>query len=77
MFRVAAPYLEQVRITATELAFDPREHRKILNSGTKFQEYVQRVAILQGAIPQDMKWLEANRETTLELYAKLTREAGV
>lgn len=34
-----------------------------------------RVAILQGAIPQDMKWLEANRETTLELYAKLTREA--
>ncbi|MEZ5530996.1 MAG: apolipoprotein N-acyltransferase [Steroidobacteraceae bacterium] len=33
------------------------------------------VAVLQGAIPQDIKWLEANRETTLELYAKLTREA--
>lgn len=48
LFRVAAPYLEQARITATELAFDPREHRKILNSGTKFQEYIQRVAILQG-----------------------------
>ncbi len=34
-----------------------------------------RVAVLQGAIPQDIKWLEANRETTLALYAKLTREA--
>jgi apolipoprotein N-acyltransferase len=34
-----------------------------------------RVAVLQGAIPQDIKWLEANRETTLELYARLTREA--
>lgn len=34
-----------------------------------------RVAVLQGAIPQDIKWLDANRETTLALYAKLTREA--
>lgn len=34
-----------------------------------------RVAVLQGAIPQDMKWLEANRDTTLALYARLTREA--
>lgn len=34
-----------------------------------------RVAVLQGAIPQDIKWLEDNRETTLRLYAKLTREA--
>ncbi|MGD9596897.1 MAG: apolipoprotein N-acyltransferase [Steroidobacteraceae bacterium] len=33
------------------------------------------VAVLQGAIPQDLKWLEANRGTTLALYAKLTREA--
>lgn len=33
------------------------------------------VAVLQGAIPQDIKWLEANREATLALYAKLTREA--
>ncbi|MBI1245960.1 MAG: hypothetical protein GC202_13235 [Alphaproteobacteria bacterium] len=48
LFRVAMPYLEQARITAAELAFDPREHRKLLNSGTKFQEYIQRVAILQG-----------------------------
>jgi len=48
LFRVAQSYLEQARITATELAFDPREHRKILNATTKFQEYLQRVAILQG-----------------------------
>lgn len=34
-----------------------------------------RVAVLQGAIPQDMKWIEANLDTTLELYAQLTREA--
>jgi apolipoprotein N-acyltransferase len=33
------------------------------------------VAIVQGAIPQDLKWLESNRETTLELYADLTRKA--
>jgi hypothetical protein len=48
LFRVAQSYLEQARITATELAFDPREHRKILGATTKFQEYLQRVAILQG-----------------------------
>ncbi len=65
LFRVAQPYLDQVRITATELAFDPREHRKILNSGTKFQEYVQRVAILQG---QQLKNPVAERmRQTLEL----------
>ncbi|HEY8509665.1 MAG TPA: hypothetical protein VIL32_14980, partial [Steroidobacteraceae bacterium] len=33
------------------------------------------VAIVQGAIPQDLKWLESNRETTLELYGDLTRKA--
>ena len=33
------------------------------------------VAILQGAIPQDMKWLEDNRDTTLDLYKKLNTEA--
>jgi hypothetical protein len=48
LFRVAQPYLEQMRVTATELMFDPREHRKILNASTKFQEYLQRVAIAQG-----------------------------
>ncbi|MBV8145387.1 MAG: apolipoprotein N-acyltransferase, partial [Gammaproteobacteria bacterium] len=30
------------------------------------------VALVQGAIPQDEKWLEGNRETTLRLYRTLT-----
>jgi len=30
------------------------------------------VAIVQGAIPQDQKWLDSNRETTLDLYRRLT-----
>ena len=34
-----------------------------------------RVAIVQGAIPQDQKWLDANRDTTLRIYRELTREA--
>lgn len=31
-----------------------------------------RVAVIQGAIPQDQKWLDANRDTTLRLYRNLT-----
>jgi apolipoprotein N-acyltransferase len=33
------------------------------------------IAILQGAIPQDMKWLEDNRDATLDLYRKLNTQA--
>ncbi|HVH82690.1 MAG TPA: apolipoprotein N-acyltransferase, partial [Steroidobacteraceae bacterium] len=33
------------------------------------------VAIAQGAVPQDEKWLDANREATLDLYQKLTEQA--
>lgn len=33
-----------------------------------------RVTLLQGAIPQDIKWLYELRAPTLELYIKLTRE---
>jgi apolipoprotein N-acyltransferase len=29
------------------------------------------VAVIQGAIPQDQKWLDANRDTTLRLYRDL------
>ena len=32
------------------------------------------VAIVQGAIPQDEKWLESNRDTTLTLYRSLTEQ---
>jgi len=36
------------------------------------------VAIVQGAIPQDQKWLDANRDTTLDIYRDLTtRVRGV
>jgi apolipoprotein N-acyltransferase len=31
-----------------------------------------KVAVIQGAIPQDQKWLDANRDTTLRLYRNLT-----
>ncbi len=33
------------------------------------------VAVLQGAVPQDLKWLEQNRQQTLDLYGRLAREA--
>lgn len=33
------------------------------------------VAIVQGAIPQDEKWLQANRDTTLRTYRDLSRSA--
>jgi len=33
------------------------------------------VAIVQGAIPQDQKWLDSNQEATLKLYQTLTERA--
>jgi apolipoprotein N-acyltransferase len=33
------------------------------------------VAVVQGAIPQDQKWLDTNRDTTLKLYHDLTHTA--
>jgi apolipoprotein N-acyltransferase len=33
------------------------------------------VALVQGAIPQDEKWLDENRAATLDLYRKLNRDA--
>jgi len=33
------------------------------------------VAIAQGAVPQDEKWLDANHDATLDLYEKLTEQA--
>ena len=32
------------------------------------------VAVVQGAIPQDEKWLESNRGYTLKLYQSLTEK---
>jgi hypothetical protein len=48
LFLVAKPHLESARLTTTELVFDPREQRKLLNAGTRYQEYIQRIAVLQG-----------------------------
>ena len=33
------------------------------------------VAVIQGAIPQDQKWLDSNKDTTLKLYQGLTEKA--
>jgi apolipoprotein N-acyltransferase len=33
------------------------------------------VAVIQGAVPQDQKWLDANHDTTLRLYRELTVRA--
>jgi apolipoprotein N-acyltransferase len=33
------------------------------------------VAVIQGAIPQDQKWLDTNKDTTLKLYQALTEKA--
>jgi apolipoprotein N-acyltransferase len=32
------------------------------------------VAVIQGAIPQDQKWLDSNKDTTLKLYQSLTEQ---
>lgn len=33
------------------------------------------VAVIQGAIPQEQKWLDSNKDTTLKLYQSLTEKA--
>lgn len=33
------------------------------------------VAVIQGAIPQEQKWLDSNQDTTLKLYQSLTEQA--
>src|ERR1700720_3717820 len=33
------------------------------------------VAVIQGAIPQDQKWIDSNKDTTLKLYQSLTEKA--
>jgi apolipoprotein N-acyltransferase len=33
------------------------------------------VAVIQGSIPQDLKWLDSNKQTTLDLYQRLTETA--
>lgn len=48
IFQVARGYLERQGITSTNLVFDPAQHRAMLNDGPRFQDILQRVALLQG-----------------------------
>jgi apolipoprotein N-acyltransferase len=42
---------------------------------TRAEAAAVEIAIVQGAVPQDQKWLADNRDTTLALYRNLTLEA--
>lgn len=71
LFQVARGYLERQGITTTNLVFDPAQHRVMLNDGARFQEVLQRVALLQGQhtrrpISERMKELTAIAEAGMQ-----------
>ncbi|MBL0225956.1 MAG: apolipoprotein N-acyltransferase [Geobacteraceae bacterium] len=47
-----------------------------LNSGDSGKAKPLRVALIQGNIPQDVKWSPAFQESTIAVYERLTREAA-
>lgn len=47
-----------------------------LNAAGAEQTTPLRVALIQGNIPQDVKWSPAFRDQTVSIYERLTREAG-
>ena len=47
-----------------------------LNDGTSASDRPLRVALVQGNIPQDVKWSPAFQDTTISIYERLTREAA-
>ena len=47
-----------------------------LNDETATTAKPLRVAVVQGNIPQDVKWSPAFRDTTMNIYERLTREAA-
>lgn len=47
-----------------------------LNSGESVAAAPLRIALIQGNIPQDVKWSPAFQETTIATYERLTREAA-
>lgn len=70
IFQVAGAYLERRGITATELVFDPAQHQALLNDGSRFQEILQRIALLQGQhtrrpVSERMKELTALAEVAM------------
>jgi hypothetical protein len=71
VFQVAGPYLERVGITATDLMFSPAQHRALLNDGPRFQDILQRIALLQGQhtkrpVSERMKELTAMAEAVMQ-----------
>ncbi|WP_300297452.1 hypothetical protein, partial [Ferrovibrio sp.] len=71
IFQVARAYLERRGITATELVFEPAQHRALLDDGPRFQEILQRVALLQGQhtkrpVLERMKELTALAEAAMQ-----------
>lgn len=47
-----------------------------LNSGESASKAPLRIALIQGNIPQDVKWSPAFRDKTIAVYERLTREAA-
>lgn len=71
IFQVARGYLERQGITSTDLVFDPAQHRAMLDDGARFQEILQRVALLQGQhtrrpVSERMKELTALAEAGMQ-----------
>lgn len=71
IFQVARGYLERRGITATELVFEPAQHKALLDDGARFQEILQRVALLQGQhtkrpVSERMKELTAMAEAAMQ-----------
>lgn len=71
IFEVAGAYLERRGITAAELVFDPAQHRALLDDGPRFQEILQRIALLQGQhtrrpVSERMKELTALAEAAMQ-----------
>lgn len=80
IFEVGRSYLERHGITAAELVFDPAQHRALLNDGARFQELLQRVALLQGQhtrrpVSERMKELTALAEAAMKRVE--TQAAGL
>lgn len=74
IFQVARGYLERRGITTTELTFDPVQHRALLDDGARFQEILQRVALVQGRhtrrpVSERMKELTALAEAAMRRVA--------
>lgn len=74
IFQVGRGYLERRGITATQLVFDIAQHRILLDDGPRFQEILQRIALLQGQhtkrpVSERMKELTAFAEAAMERIA--------